>query len=204
MNMLATNVSILRNKAGLSRRQLAQRLGVGETTVINIETGYLSAPPPELLEKIAGVFGVNVNGLTGTAPLEVSERSRAVYVAESISNDKPFLEVEKITDTVFIDRDKLRGYDYIGLKIKDNSMMDALICSGDIVIVQLEAPIDNGDIVVAVCKNYDAIVREYIREKSKITLRSAGDKKLYPDIVIDEKTERLVIIGKVTSAMVNF
>lgn len=203
VELLAKNVAVLRQRTGLTQKELADRVGVGETTIINIETGYLTAPPIKLAMSLAEVFGVSMDGLLGRVPLEIGERSRAVYVAESISNEKPFLEVDKIVDTMFIDRDKLRGYEHIGLKVKDNSMYDSRICRGDVVLVRLNALIANGDIVVAVCKDYDAIIRTYYKEGSKITLKASGDKKLYPDIELDEEKDRIIVLGKVINCMIS-
>ena len=48
MNMLAVNVAMLRKRTGLNVKQLADMMGVGETTVRNIETGYTELPPAQL------------------------------------------------------------------------------------------------------------------------------------------------------------
>ncbi|MEE0867732.1 MAG: LexA family transcriptional regulator [Clostridia bacterium] len=203
MELLAKNVAALRQRIGLTQKELAHRVGVGETTIMNIESGYLTAPPDRLATNLAEAFGVSIDGLLGEKPLEVDERSRAVYVAESISNEKPFLEVDKIVDTMFIDRDKLRGYEYIGLKVQDNSMYDSRICRGDTALVRLNALIANGDIVVVVCKDSDAIIRAYYKDGNKITLKANGDKRLYPDIVLDEEKDRIIVLGKVINCMIN-
>ena len=202
MELLAKNVALLRIRIGITRKELAERLGVGETVVSNIETGYVTAHPQKLLTKIAITFGTTENGLLGLEPLEIGERSRAVYVTDSISNSKHLLEVDKIIDTMFIDRDKLRGYDYIGLKINDNSMEKARICKNDTVLVRLNSPIQNGDTVVVVCKDYDAIVRKYYSIGNEIILKAEGDSKIYPDIVLDSEKDRVVVLGKVVNCMI--
>ena len=201
MEMLGMNLSLMRKRTGITRAQLAERVGVGETTIINIETGYTSAPPISLVEKLAAVFDVNPDGLIGETYLEVGERSRAVYVADSISGSKPFLEIEKIVDTIFIDRDELQGHDHLGLRIKNNAMARARICEGDTVLIRKNTIVRNGDIVVAVFDETDAVVRRYFCEGDTVTLRAEASEELYPDIVIDKNSENFLLIGKVIKCL---
>lgn len=198
LGILAVNVSLLRKRTGMTAKQLAERLKVGETTVYNIETGYISAPSDKLLENIAAVFDTTVDGLLGKTHLDIAERARMVYIVDSIDAKRPFVEVEKIIGSVFIDRDKLRGYDYIGLKIKDNSMANKRVLAGDIVIVRMNCPIKNNDIVVAATE-YDsnAVVRMYCKSNNKIILKAANDSGLYSDITLNSEKDSFNLIGKV-------
>ena len=168
MNMLAVNVAMLRKRTGLNVKQLADMMGVGETTVRNIETGYTELPPAHILEKLSVIFGTTPDGLMGRKPLEVAEKSRAIYVAESISNETALIEVSKIVDTIFVDRDVLEGYRHFGLRVKDNSMANARICSGDTVLVREGVPIKNGDIAVVIYKDSDAVVRRVFRNEDSV------------------------------------
>ncbi len=202
MNLFGINVYLMRKRTGLTQKELGERVGVGETTIQNIETGYLSSPTESLTDKLCTAFNTTRDGLLGLAPLDVGERSRAIYVTDSISNDKPFLEVDRIVDTIFIDRDELRGYEYIGLRISDNAMEKSRICCADTVLVRKDAIIKNGDIVVAVYKDSDSVVRRYYKNGNQIVLKS-DDEKYYPDIVLDTEKDRFVVIGKVVKCLFN-
>lgn len=201
MNMLAVNVAMLRKRTGITEKQLADMLGTGETTVHNIETGYIETPPQHILEKLARIFGTSTEGLLGSKPLEVAEKSQAIYVAESISNETALIEVDKIVDTIFVDRDVLEGYSHFGLKIKDNAMVNARICRGDTVLVREGVPIKNGDIAVVIYKDSDAIVRRIYRNDDKIILKSESDKRIYPDIELDLRRDKYIEVGKVIKCL---
>ncbi|MBR1968835.1 MAG: helix-turn-helix domain-containing protein [Clostridia bacterium] len=202
MNLFGINVALMRKRIGLTQKELAERVGVGETTIQNIETGYLSSPTESLIDKLCSAFDTTRGGLLGLTPLDVGERSRAIYVTDSISNDKPFLEIDRIVDTIFIDRDELRGYEYIGLRIGDNAMEKSRICLGDTVLVRKDAIVKNGDIVVAVYKDSDSVVRRYYKNANQVILKS-DDEKYYPDIALDTEKDRFVVIGKVVKCLFN-
>ena len=198
MGILAVNISLLRKRIGITTQQLAQRLNVGVTTVNNLETGYITAPSEKLLEDLAIVFDTTVDGLLGKTHLDIAERARMVYVVESIDAKRPFVEHEKIIGSVFIDRDKLRGYDYFGLKVNDNAMANRRILAGDIVIVRKDCPLKNDDIIVAAVKESDtAMVRTYYKTNDKIVLKAANDSGLYGDITLDCEKDSFNLIGKV-------
>ncbi len=198
MNILALNIVKLRKWVGITQKQLAESLGVGTTTVNNIETGYLTAVSDKLLEKIAGVFDTTVDGLLGKAPLEVSEQAKMVYVLSSVDSKNSLQETSRIVDGVFVDRKKLRGYEWFGLKINDNSLEDIGIRAGYTAIVKSGAPIKNKDIVVAVAgEDKEAVVRIYHKQGDIITLKANSSSGLYRDIVIDTKKEHCKILGKV-------
>lgn len=203
MGVFGTHIAHLRNFAGITQKQLADRIGTGVTTIKNIESGYVTAPIESLVEKIASVFGVDSSALMNHTSLDVEERGKMIYVVSCVSSDKPFIEADKIVETVFVDRDQLRGYDYMGMKISDNAMIDAHICPGASVIVRQNAVVKNGDIVLAVCHNLDGIVRRYFKEGSKIILKAENSSGLYPDISIDEDKDRFFLMGKVVTTIQN-
>ena len=197
MNIFGAHIAGLRLSAGISQKQLAERIGTGITTVKNIESGYISSPAESLVEKLAEVFGTDPFSLLNRISLPVSEKGKMVHVVSDISCSKPFLEVNKIVETVFIERDKYYGYEYMGVKMSDNSMIGAHICPGDSVIVRQDALVKNGDIVLAVYNDMDGIVRRYYRTDESVVLKAENSDGLYPDIRIVLGKDRFVLIGKV-------
>lgn len=198
MGILSVNIALLRKRTGLTVKQLAERIEVGSTTIINIETGYITAPSERIISALAKVFDTTIDGLLGRTHLDIAERARMVYVVDSLDPKNPFVEYEKIIGSVFIDRDKLRGYEYFGLKIKDNSMVNRRILSGDVVIVRRDSPVRNDDIVVVAAKGREEIlIRTFIKNKNKIVLKAENDSDLYEDLVFDIGQDMFKLIGKV-------
>ena len=67
----------LRERAGLSQEELAQRLGVSRQAVSKWETGQ-SVPDVERLVALSRLYAVSVDGLLGLAPME-STAKRPVF-----------------------------------------------------------------------------------------------------------------------------
>ncbi len=84
-------------------------------------------------------------------------------------------EVEPL-DTVEVSNELIRGRDDVyALKVKGNSMVDALISDGDIVLMQQAATADNGEMVAAWLKSEgETTLKKLYREPNRIRLQPAN------------------------------
>lgn len=199
MGMLAVHIKGLRKNAGLTQKQLATRIGVGATTINNIESGYLTSPAPKIIDALAEVFNTDSYSLLNRLSLNVGERAKMIHVVSSVSSKKPFVEIDKIVETAFIDRADLQGFEYLGIKMPDKAMVEEAIKEGATVIVRQDAVIKNGDIVAAVRGDDDAIIRTFYKEDNIVVLKAANSNGLYPDIKIDISKEHFHVVGKVVN-----
>ena len=78
------------------------------------------------------------------------------------------------------------------LRVKGDSLKDAYIFSGDIVIVNPNLEPRNGQIVVAILDDA-AVVKRFFKKKSQIELISENPE--YKPIVIDKKYASFKIVG---------
>ncbi len=90
-----------------------------------------------------------------------------------------------------------KGGEFFALHVKGDSMINAHIESGDIIIVQKTPVANNGDIVVALIGD-EATVKRYYKEKGHFRLQPENDD--YEPIIVDE----LVLLGKVVSLIRNY
>ncbi|MEU8001528.1 S24 family peptidase [Catellatospora sp. NPDC049111] len=81
-----------------------------------------------------------------------------------------------------------------GLRVRGDSMIDAAICDGDIVVVRQQTTADNGDIVAAMIDG-EATVKVYQRLDG--TVRLLARNSSYPPITADD----VVILGRVVSVL---
>lgn len=90
-------------------------------------------------------------------------------------------------------RSRFRSEDLFALRVRGESMRDAAILDGDIVIVRRSATADHGDIVVALVEDEATVKRLY---------RQAGRIELHPenpafDPIIPEHTAQFSLLGRV-------
>ena len=197
MGILAAHIRGLRKNAGLTQKQLAMRIGVGTTTINNIESGYVTSPAQNIIDALAAAFNTDSYSLLNCLSIDVGERAKLVHVVSSISSKKPFVEIDKIVETAFLDREELYGFEYLGIKMPDNSMVMEAIKEGASVIIRKDAVICDGDIIAAVHNENDAVIRTYHKNGNTVLLKAAGNSELYPDIEVDLEKDRFIIIGKV-------
>ncbi len=197
MSMIGLHLRKIRKNSGLGPEDFAKVLGVGITTVKNIETGYIPAPDMKFIEKVCKVFSVSVEELTNSVSPCVGDGSKIVHIAEYISCDKPFLQPELVVDSMFLNRDELRGHECVGIKMKDMSMIDSHICPGDNVIIRMGDAVKNGDKVACVFKGTDSIIRHVYMNGNEVVLKAGNTSGLYPDIRLDKEKDEFRVIGKV-------
>lgn len=76
-------------------------------------------------------------------------------------------------------------------RVPDDSLAEKNICEDDIALIEERKFVRDGDIVIAVVKKKEAVMRIYYREGSKIELRSAAD----PPEVLKLSSEAIEIRG---------
>ena len=107
-----------------------------------------------------------------------------------VTAGSPILAVENIEDTFPVPLDIVEGHDVFMLKVQGESMIDAGILDGDLVLVQEQKSAINGDIVVALLEE-EATVKRFFKEKDKVRLQPENQfmAPIYP--------ENISILGKV-------
>ena len=107
-------------------------------------------------------------------------------------------EMEPI-DTVEVSSELIKGRgDVYALKVKGNSMIDALISDGDIVLMQQAVTADNGDMIAAWLKSEgETTLKKLYRERDRIRLQPANT-RMKPIYVAPKNVE---VQGKVVGVI---
>ena len=197
MSFLSLHIMSLRQRTGMNQEQFAKRLGVGTTTVKNLETGYLDCPPAKLLEDIARVFNTTVVGLLGRETLQTDE-AVFIHVVSSIEAGKPLVSLDRVVGGVFMDRDKMHRYKHFGIIVNDNALKNRNICAGYTAIIRVGAPVKNNDIVLAWVDGIEnPVVRVYHKAGNTVILKTENESDLYSDITLSCDERKFDIVGKV-------
>ncbi|MFC7451341.1 transcriptional repressor LexA [Rhodococcus daqingensis] len=132
--------------------------------------------------------------LRGSAAREAAEDSVAVPVVGDIAAGSPILAEEHTDDVLTLPRELVGSGTVFGLRVRGESMIDAAICDGDIVVVRQQHEAHSGQIVAAMIDG-EATVKVFRRRGGHVYLEPRNP--AYEVIDGDEA----VVLGRVVSVM---
>lgn len=139
-----------------------------------------------LLEK-----GENMNRaikLTGT-------KQTLVPVLGTVTAGQPITAVEDITGYISFVPNKNYSYPLFALKVRGDSMINAAILDGDVVIAEQVPVVANGEIAVCLVENESATVKRFYKENGSYRLQPEND-HMMPII-----SDTVSILGKVVAVV---
>lgn len=119
-----------------------------------------------------------------------------VPLVGTVTAGMPILAEQQIEDYIPVPT-KAAGKELFALTIKGDSMINAGIFDGDIVIIEQTPTAENGNIVVALIEN-EATVKRFYKENGHFRLQPENDD--YEPIIVNE----LSVLGKVKMLVRNY
>jgi repressor LexA len=161
-------------------RDIGKAVGLASSSTVhahlsNLEKiGLLRRDPakPRAIELLDRAMGSAVGSAVGSVRQIV--RPEGLPLVGSVAAGSPILAEENIEDYVAVP--KLAGGEdgrYL-LRVRGDSMKDAGIMEGDLVVVRAQSTAQNGDIVVALLGE-EATVKRFFREPDHIRLQPEND-----------------------------
>lgn len=154
-----------------SLRQAAQDLGVSHTAVAQLM---------QQLEKRGmvarqGRYGRSIRLSSGGGEPMVCRPGREVPVIGRIAAGLPMYAQQEWEESIVVDPTLFAGDNLFALRVKGQSMRDAGILDGDLVLCEPRQYAENGEIVAALVKNEEATVKRFFLFSDHIELRPAND-----------------------------
>jgi repressor LexA len=160
------------------KRHLDALVKKGYVTVLNNMSRGISVLKPETLKN-------NLN---------LSQYFYNVPIVGQVAAGTPVLAVENIEGNIAIDPSFMkRPENSFALKVKGDSMINAGIFEGDMVIVSPVQEVKNGETIVAMI-NGEVTVKNFEKKKSTIQLNPQNEK--YQPIIVTAEDE-FSVVGKV-------
>jgi len=129
------------------------------------------------------------------APEAVESGQTKLPLLGQIAAGAPLLAEENVEDEIAVPEPLGRGADFL-LRVRGDSMIDAGILDGDVLVVRKQPDARNGEIVVALVGDdesaSEATVKTFYRERNRIRLQPEND-ALEPIYA-----EHVTVLGKVT------
>ena len=128
-----------------------------------------------------------------------NERSIMVPLVGKVTAGQPITAVENIEEQFRLPVGLIgKEADVFMLKVQGDSMINAGIIDGDMIIVQKKQSANNGDIVVALVDEEEATVKRFFRESNRIRLQPEND------FLAPMYYDNVGIIGKVIGLYRNY
>lgn len=120
----------------------------------------------------------------------------SVPLVGRIAAGAPLLADENVDARVALDRAWTGEGDVFLLRVQGESMVDAHICDGDLILVRRQDTAEDGDIVAALVDD-EATVKRFFRERGRIRLQP--ENATMEPLWVDPEETALRVLGKVTS-----
>lgn len=174
-----------------------------------IEEGY-----PPTVREICAEFGFKststahryINNLTAKGLLEKgNNQNRAISLTGgngmkiplvgTVTAGIPITAIEEITDYISFQPARHYSNPLFALKVRGESMINAAILDGDMVVIEQTPYAENGDIVCALVDNESATIKTFYKEDGHYRLQPEND--TMDPIIVDE----VKILGKVVGVV---
>lgn len=199
-------LTYLRKRKGLSQQELANTLKISRSAIGMYETGKRE-PDLETLEVFADFYNVDMNTLTGKAPVKKQTNKlpdtavpvdfshlKRIPILGRIAAGAPIYAEENIEGYTFTDLNG--GAEYFALRVRGDSMNAVRIYDGDLVIVRKQDIVENGEIA-AVLIEQEATLKRFSRSGDIVTLMPQSTNPEHKPLVYNLKDTSVKILGLV-------
>ena len=198
--VMAKNISRLMKENNIDRKKLSNDLKVKYTTLsdwINAKT----YPRIDKIELLADYFNVTKADLVEDKEKQVLETLpvKKIPVVSKISAGLPIYSEENLIDYIYFATNKLNSdKEEFGLKVSGDSM-DKIFQDGDIVVVEKDSIVENGQLGVVMINGYNATVKRIRYNGDQVILIPESNKtNHYPQVY--GKNDEVKIIGRVVAS----
>lgn len=201
MGTMGKRLRFLRERIEKTQGEVAKDLGVARSTLGYYEIDKRD-PDSDTIRELANYYHVSTDYLLGESNnptpsniLEIGELVR-IPVIGVIRAGEPVLAEQNITGWEWVERIKVQRGEYFYLRVTGDSMVNARIHEGDLVLVRRQEDVDDGQIAVVLLED-EATLKRVFKQNGQLILQAENPK--YPPRVIKKgnvKILGIVIEGK--------
>ena len=169
-------------------REIGQAVGLTSPSTVHAHLEKLEkaglirrdATKPRALEVIEG--GRSRRG--AVVELARPNHSTVLPLVGEVAAGSPVVAEDRVEDYLTVPDQLASDADFV-LTVKGDSMINAGILDGDLVVVRKQADARNGEIVVALVGDEDATVKRFFRDGRRVRLQPENDalEPMFPDEV---------------------
>ncbi|MBM5970183.1 LexA family protein [Staphylococcus epidermidis] len=191
-----------RKELNLTLEQVGDLVGVGKSTVRKWETGDIENMKRDKIVKLAKALRVSpsyIMGIEEEQPQLETLPVKKIPVVSKISAGLPIYNEENLIDYIYFATNKLNSdKEEFGLKVSGDSM-DKIFQDGDIVVVEKDSIVENGQLGVVMINGYNATVKRIRYNGDQVILiPESNNTNHYPQVY--GKDDEVKIIGRVVAS----
>ena len=209
--VIATNISDLLATHKMTKKELADKLGVSDTSISNWCNGS-KVPRMDKLDTMAELFGVNRDYFFTNQHIQKTTRSEGdmrpfnpthkIPILGRISAGLPIYADEHIEGYTYTELNG--GAEYFALRVTGDSMTAARINDGDLLIVRRQDMVENGEIAVVMVGDADATVKRFYKEGQTVTLMPQSTNPIHRPQVYNLAETRVRVLGRVVKNEISY
>lgn len=200
-NYVADKIKFYRKMAGLTQKELGEKIGVKHNTISSYESGK-NEPEQDMLFKIAAALDISINELfPQTASSFSGIKGVRIPILGKVVAGIPLEAITDIDGWEEISPKMAASGEYFALRIKGLSM-EPKLHEGDIVIVKRQSDVESGDTAIILVDSEDATVKQIKKTKEGIMLIGLNIDVYPPHFYTNREIADLPvqIIGKVVES----
>ncbi len=191
-----------RKELGMSADKLAELINKNRATIYRYEKNEIENMPYDVIEPLAKVLNVSPAYLMGWEDQATSLDSlpvKQIPVVSQISAGLPIYSEENLIDYTYIATKNLNvDKELFGLKVSGDSM-DKEFKDGEVVIVEKDSVVENGQIGVVQINGYNATVKRVrYKDDQLILLPESNNNEHLPQVY--NSSDDVKIIGRVVAS----
>ena len=136
---------------------------------------------PDTLNNTGNNAGFTPRVIDGDRPDTIPAAAQSVEVGAvelpvmgRIAAGVPIAAISEVSHNVAVPQAMVSKGEHYALEVKGDSMIDAGINDGDVVVIRETTVADNGDIVVALVEDSEATLKKFMRQGQSIALEAAN------------------------------
>lgn len=194
--MYGNKLRELRKIAGWTQEEVAKKLGVSKQTYSHYENEKRK-PSLDTIRDLANVYQVNIDEIFAD---QENEYFTPLPIVGTISCGDGIYALEDIEGYEDIPNSWIKGAEHFLLRAKGDSMINARIEDGDLLLIRKQETFENGEIM-AVIVNNEAVLKRIYKSDDMLILQSENPK--YPPKFISDKSD-IRIIGKLKLNFIHY
>ncbi|MGO5849508.1 LexA family protein [Staphylococcus aureus] len=191
-----------RKELNLTLEQVGDLVGVGKSTVRKWETGDIENMKRDKIVKLAKALRVSpsyIMGIEDEKPQLETIPVKKIPVVAKISAGMPIYTEENLIDYIYFATKNLNSNkEEFGLQVSGDSM-DKLFQDGDVVVVEKDSTVENGQLGVVLVNGYNGTVKRILYNNDQIILiPESNNPSHYPQVY--GKDDEVKIVGRVVAS----